>query len=780
MSDSPPTHVRLRCNHLVEPVGLTDPRPRLSFAVDDARRGAAVTAWRIQAAPDAAGLTDDSQQLADTGWVDGPPPAIIEWPGDELPSRQPVTWSVQTRDHEGQETEPTLSRFETGLIQPDDWQAQWIETDLVGDAQLGAEAPNLRKAFEIDGEITAGRLYITALGLYESWINGERVGDHQLAPGWTDYNHRLYAQAFDVTDLLTDGANAIGVRLGDGWYAGRVGWSERGLYGDRPRLLAQLEVTFADGRRQTLVTDETWRWQASHIRNNDLIHGEQHDLRRRIDGFSRAGFDDGHWQPARIASIDAPEPTFSPAPPMRVTEELTPVNEPQRNSTQMQRRLWIFDLGQNMVGHVRIRLRGESGQLVRLRYGEMLDEKGNLYTENLRQARVTDYVTLTGDPQQDVFEPTFTFHGFRYVEIKGRMEAPTTEDLTGIVVHSDMPEAGRFECSDERVNQLQSNINWGLRGNFLDVPTDCPQRDERLGWTGDAQVFAPTACFNRDAVGFFDKWLVDLADSQQDNGGIPPVAPVAPPFGDWDDGGPAWADAAVIVPYLIWQQTDDTDLLRRHWPMMTGYMAFVDEHRVKDGIRSHPDIHPWGGFGDWLATDKGLKTTDGLTLKDLIGTAYHARNAQWMAKMAEALGETDAAETYRQDHQRFRDAFRRRYLTADTLLVSQTQTACVLALGMDLLEEDEEATVLAALIRDIEGRKDHLSTGFVGTPDINPVLTDHGRHDVAGRLLLQDTPPSWLYPVTAGATTIWERWTSWSEKDGFNDAGMNSFNHYAY
>jgi alpha-L-rhamnosidase len=469
-------------------------------------------------------------------------------------------------------------------------------------------------------------------------------------------------------------------------------------------------------------------------------------------------------------------------PPVRATRELSPVTDPVHRGHLMFGPRWIFDLGQNMVGRVRLRVRGEEGTTVQLRHAEVLDEKGELYTENLRDARATDTFTLRGSGEAETFEPRFTFHGFRYVEVSGHLKEGAIEEFTGVVLHSDMPETGVFHCSDADLNQLQSNIAWGQRGNFVDVPTDCPQRDERLGWTGDAQVFVRTAAFNMEVAGFFSKWLLDLEDAQAEDGRVPPVAPVTgigplPKL----DGGPAWADAIVICPWTIHRCFGDRRLLAERWEGMAAYIDFL-ERRFPHGIRADPGIDPWGGFGDWVALDGTVRYEDRLggTPKDLIGTAFLCYSSRLLADIARVLDRPEEEKRYRELSSSVRDAFRRRFVTPDGLVAGNTQTSYVLALHFDLLEEHERELSANALAHNIE-QHGHLTTGFVGTPYLLQVLTRTGRLDLAYRLLLRREFPSWLFPVVkGGATTIWERWDGWTEERGFFDPEMNSFNHYAY
>jgi alpha-L-rhamnosidase len=488
--------------------------------------------------------------------------------------------------------------------------------------------------------------------------------------------------------------------------------------------------------------------------------------------------------PAEIFADPGIARTAMRGPTVKRILELRPITEP-RELTDGHGSRWIYDLGQNMVGRLRIRVRGAAGTTLTLRHAEMLSPDGTLYTTNLRTAKQIDYYTLKG-AGEEVWEPRFTFHGFQYVELSGYPGTPSRDTLTGVVIHSAIEQTGSFACSDPLLTQLQHNIEWGQRGNFVDVPTDCPQRDERLGWTGDAQVFVATAAFNFDVAGFFAKWTRDVEDEQSPEGAYPMVVPN--PMvrrnarSTWPaaavDGGPAWADAGVIVPWAIYQAYGDTRILAERYESMRRYVDFLHA-TSRDGLRCYPDYDGWHGFGDWLALD-GSSDRFGNTAKELLGTAFYAYSSKLFSQIAGVLGKTKDAEQYQALFEEVRRAFQERFVTPRGLIGGATQTAYVLALHFDLLPEELRPVALEELVRDIERRDNHLSTGFVGTPYISRVLSDNGRPDVAYKLLRQTTWPSWLYSVTQGGTTIWERWDGWTHDRGFQDAGMNSFNHYAY
>ena len=746
----------LTAEYQVNPIGIDLSPIRLGWKLPSDKQ----MAYRVVAASTVDGLANPD--LWDTGRIDLDQSVHVIYEGAFAPR---VNWTVTVWDDAGNEVTAAAPAFFEVL--PGDLNARWIGGGTFGGPRTSAPLPILRRGFQVAGKVKSARLYVTALGIYEAKINGKLVSDDVLCPGWTDFNSRVRVQAYDVTELVAEGENCLGAWLGDGWYCGHVEWRGRQMYGERPWLFAELRIVYADGTQESIGTDESWRWKQGPILEGDLIMGEAHDARHDSLGWELPGYDDSAWFPVEAQSFDVKlVGTNSPMP--RRIMELSAHAQVVRID-RWPRPDYIIDLGQNMTGWIRLKVKGNAGTTVKIRYGETLD-KGKLYTENLRSARQTDYYTLKGDPDGEIWESKFTFHGFRYVELSGYPGEVTSDAVTGIVVHSNLPVTGEFECSDPLVNQLQSNIVWGQRGNFVDVPTDCPQRDERLGWTGDAQVFASTAAFNMLVPAFFEKYMQDLADSQDADGHIPPTAPNTNAVGG--DGGPAWSDAFLIVPWTMYELYGEEETLRRHFSNMKRFVDSLENDSIHY-IRSHPDWNGFHGFGDWL-------NTRAETPSDLIGTAFFAHSAHLMAKIATVLGESADATWYEKLSGKVRTAWQARFLTPDGLIVAQTQTAALLGLHFGLIPHDREARVFEWLVNDIQRRGWHLSTGFVGTPYINHVLTKWGRNDVAYRLLLQKNWPSWLYSVTQGATTIWERWDGWTHDKGFQDIGMNSFNHYAY
>lgn len=604
------------------------------------------------------------------------------------------------------------------------------------------------------------RLYATARGVYEPRLNGARVGDVEMAPGWTEYHRRLQYQTYDVTDLLRPGANVVAAIVGDGWWCGYVGFDPRRPaqhYGDRPAFLAQLVLDFADGSRQVVATDGNWTERPGAIRAADLLMGEYVDHRQHVPGWDLPGV--AGFRPVAVLDT-APGPLVAePDHPIRVTRTVAPVEIRRRGPGR-----YVVDFGQNLVGRVRLTVRAATaGHRIVLRHAEMLAD-GELYVDNLRRARATDVYVTGGDPVE-VFEPRFTYHGFRYLEVADHPGELRLSDVVARVLHNDTPWTGWFECSDPVVNQLQSNIAWGQRGNFVAVPTDCPQRDERLGWLADAQIFAPTAGRNADVSAFLARWLRDVVDGQDADGAFRDVAPVVT-LGR--EAAPAWGDAGVIIPWYLWRVYGDRRVLERGFDAMRAWVDHVHRH--------NPDLR-WrnrtgNSYGDWLQVDV-------TTRRDVLATAYFAHSTQLVAQAAEVLGRHDEAEQLRDLHARIRAAFVDSYVGDDGTVEGGTQTAYLLALAFGLLPQRLVPAAVEHLAADIEKRGHRLTTGFVGVALLCPVLADHGRADLAYALLHQDRYPSWGYSIRHGATTIWERWDGWTEHAGFQSPAMNSFNHYS-
>ena len=603
-------------------------------------------------------------------------------------------------------------------------------------------------------------------------MNNKRVGEDYFTPGWTSYQHHLQYQTYDVTSLLEKGINGLGAIVADGWYRGNLMASGRNFYGDQLALKAQLMVTYDDGAQEIFGTDENWQAAKGPILKADHYNGETYDARLERDFWIEDS--DAEWQPVAVLADCHYNLVAQLGQPVRIKREIQPVAlliTPNGDA--------VLDFGQNMVGWVRFTVNVGEGTAVTLYHAEVLDADGNFYTENLRAAH--QKITYISNGKTATYEPRFTFMGFRYVRVEGIPSNQLDLDqFTGIVLYSDLEATGHFECSNPDINQLQSNIVWGQRGNFLDVPTDCPQRDERLGWTGDAQVFATTACFNMDSALFFHRWMKNLAADQRADGAFPHISPnvfsVDSVFGNAPFGATGWADAGIIVPWVIYQQYGDRRILAENYRNMQMWIHYMGQ-RAGENLLWQGDFH----FGDWLSNERfDLGTPFGLTDTDLIATAYFAYSTHLMSKIALVFGREADAEAYENFSTQIKVAFCNEYLTPNGRLSSNTQTAYCLAIAFDLLPEDFIDMAVQRLVADIRYRGVHLSTGFLGTPLLCKVLSDHGQTDLAYDLLLQEEFPGWLYPIKRGATTIWERWDGIKPNGTFQDAGMNSFNHYAY
>jgi alpha-L-rhamnosidase len=764
----------LTCEYQTNPLGIDVLQPRLSWQIQSDRRGTHQIAYQILVAQSEKSLDDGTDRLWDSGKVESDQSIHVPYHGQTLASGQRAYWKVRVWIDSGEEIESPSAWWEMGLLERTDWKAQWIGASFYGGTRTSSPAPYVRKEFTVQKQIVGARLYATAIGLYECHLNGQRVGDALLTPGWTDYLKHIQYQVYDVTAIIKSGANVIGAILGDGWGAGHIAWVGRQRYADRPQFLAQIILTYSDNSQEIIATDDTWKVSSGPILESDLLMGESYDAQRELIDWSKPGYADASWCPVELLTNPEADLVATNGPMVKSQETLPPLTI--RQIPDFVNARWIFDMGQNMVGWIRLRVRGKKGSTITVRYAEALNPDGTLYTTNLRTARNTDHYTLKGG-KEEVWEPHFTFHGFRYVELLGFPGVPTQETVTGIVIHSEMTQTGTFECSDPLINQLQHNILWGQKGNFVDVPTDCPQRDERLGWTGDAQVFIRTAAFNMDVAGFFTKWTRDLEDAQFPDGAYPAVAPNP---GAWSigDGGPAWADAGVICPWTIYQCYGDAGLLEARYASMQRFIEFLSQ-TSQNGLRCYAEYTGWHGFGDWLALD-GSDGREGGTSKELIGTAFFAYSAHLLANIARILGKHADELHYNSLSEEARQAFNRRFVHENGTIEGDTQTSYILALYFNLLPEELCPRAAAELVRNIQDQTGHLSTGFVGTPYINWVLSEAGYLDTAYALLKQTTWPSWLYSVTQGATTIWERWDGWTHDKGFQDPSMNSFNHYAY
>lgn len=755
---------KLKIEHLRENIGIGTGDPRLSWLIETDVRNWQQAGYEIEC------YAVDGQLRGKTERVESCQSVLVDWPFEPLQSREQVTLRVRVWGLDGKISAwSKLTYLETGLLKATDWSALFISPNWNEDSSQSNPAPYLRREFELNPGVKSARLYITALGVYEAQLNGKVIGDQVLSPGWTVYDQRLRYQTFDVTGLLLPGHNAIGVILSDGWYRGRlgIGRGKRNIWGDQLALLAQLEIQFEDGSSERILSDENWRAATGPILMSSLYDGETYDARLEHPGWSFPGFDESGWSKVRKLDWDLNTLEAPLGPPVRRIERVMPVSIIQSPSGRT-----IVDFGQNLVGRLHINVQGPVGQTITLRHAEVL-ENGELCTRPLRFAQAIDHYTLRGGGIE-TWEPRFTFHGFRYAEVDGWPVELHPADIYAVVVHSDLERTGWFVCSDPLLNRLHENVVWSMRGNFLEIPTDCPQRDERLGWTGDLQIFSPTASFLYDVSGFLQSWLVDLTIEQRKlNGVVPPVIPNA--LGQ-AFGAAAWADAATVVPWVLYQRFGDTGILEAQFDSMR---AWVDHVASVAGVK-----HLWDNgfqFGDWLdpsapPNNPGQARTD----KAIVASAYFAYSAELVGRAAAVIGRNDDKNLYLSLAAGVRAAFAHQYITPAGRLMSDAETAYALALVFDLLPSFEQRWCAGERLFELVRESGYqIRTGFVGTPLICDALCSTGHHQAAYRLLMQRGCPSWLYPVTMGATTIWERWDSMLPDGSINPGEMTSFNHYA-
>jgi alpha-L-rhamnosidase len=758
--------IKLQVEHLRETLGVGTAYPQLSWMIETNVQGWYQSSYEIEE------YRTDGKLMNQTGRVESDQSVSVPWPFSPLSSRERVSVRVRVWGEDEKVSEwSDLVSIEIGLLSSTDWSASFISPDWDEDTTKLNPAPYLRYDFELRAEIKSARLYITSLGLYKAELNGQVVGDHEFSPGWTVYDQRLRYQTFDVTAMLNEGKNAIGAVLGDGWFRGRIGFGggQYNLYGEHLALLAQLEVQYSDGSMERIVTDENWRAATGPILFSSIYDGETYDARLEQSGWTLPGFDDSSWSEVRTVEWNLNALEAPLGPPVRCIEKVAPVSVHQSPLGRT-----IVDFGQNLVGRLSIKVKGPAGHTVTLRHAEVL-ENGELCTHPLRFAEATDRYTLKGIGTE-TWEPHFTFHGFRYVEVSNWPGELNLNDLNAVVLHSDMERTGWFECSDPLLNKLHQNVVWGMRGNFLDIPTDCPQRDERLGWTGDIQVFSPTASFLYDSSGFLQSWLKDLKVEQRRSGGVvPPVIPNV--LGNSFGAAAAWGDAATVVPWILYQRFGDAKVLADQFESMCAWVDYV--------ASAAGESYLWDKgfqFGDWLdPTTPPDKPAQARTHKGIVASAYFIHSTDLVTQAAKVLGHKDKQKNYQSLAAKARAAFAREYITPSGRMMSDSETSYALALVFDLLPTAEQRQHAGERLDELVRESGyHIRTGFVGTPLICDALCSTGHYVAAYRLLKQQECPSWLYPVTMGATTIWERWDSMLPDGSINSGEMTSFNHYAF
>ncbi|MFC1724677.1 family 78 glycoside hydrolase catalytic domain [candidate division KSB1 bacterium] len=752
----------LRCEYLVNPLSIDETHPRLSWILMSDELNQVQTAYQILAASSPENLEKDKGDLWDTGEVESDRSNQIVYEGKPLKSGQRCYWKARVWDKNGNVTPYSEPAFwGAGLLDKTDWKGRWIGIKNTNPDTAGP-SPFIRKEFNTKGKIESAVLYATARGIYEAYINGKRVGEDIFAPGWTDYKKRIQYQTYDVTEMLQTGDNCIGAVLGDGWYSGHMAWNViRNRYGKQTSFLCQLVIEYENGESEMIVSDKTWKGSTGPVLSSDMLMGEVYNAVKELPGWNKPGFDDSGWKEADVFRRPSAVLVAQPTQTIRITEYIN-----AQKITEPEPGVYIVDLGQNFAGFVQLKVKGKKGTKVTLRHAEVLNPDGTIYTTNLRAAKATDTYILKGEGEE-IYRPFFTFHGFRYVEVTGYPGKPSLDAITGCAVNSDLPVTGTFECSDPMINRLAKNILWSQRANYISIPTDCPQRDERLGWTGDAQIFIRTGAFNMDVAAFFKKWMQDVEDSQSPEGAFKDTCPYVNGLGT--DGAPGWGDAGIIIPWYIYRCYGDRKIIEKHYEAMQKWMEYLYEENL-DFIRRNRLNN---NYGDWVSVNSE-------TPKEVLATAYWAYDAKLMSKMAGVIGKNEDAEKYEKLYMDIKGAYIREFVSETGQVHGNTQTAYLLSLFADLIPENLKEKAIEHLVIDLKEKDYHLSTGFLGARHLNPVLTDVGHADIAYRLLNNKTYPSWGYAIGHGATSIWERWDGWTEEKGFQDPGMNSFNHYAF
>ena len=772
----------LRCEYLENPLAVDEPRPRLGWKLTDARSGARQTAYRIQVSRKFSELGAGEADLWDTQKVSSDESQHISFDGIALESRTRCFWRVQVWDEDDVPSDwSEISFWEMGLLEKSDWVGDWIGLDL-RDENEDAEyelppSPYLRKGFSVGKKIKSARLYVTSLGLNEVWINGQRVGDRLLAPGWTDYRKRLYYNVYDVSDLVLEGENAMGAILSYGWYSGYIGYEVfvkhskvKDFYGKGAAFLGQLEIEYSDGSREIIKSDASWKAKSGPVRKSDILMGESYDATKQLGKWKYPKYKDTDWLDCELIKCRPGELQAYPNEPVRFTHELPAIARHQDSKGN-----WVFDFGQNFAGVLRLSLKGKPGQTITLRHGEMLHEDGSLMTENLRNARATNVYVCSGASEGETWNPRFTYQGFRYAEVSGLEGEPELSLLTGLVIGSDTERVGSLSSSSPMINQLYQNIVWTQRANWVEIPTDCPQRDERLGWLGDAQLYINSGMYNMNVAAFFKKWMRDVEDAQWKNGAYANFAPK--PFNRPKyKYSPAWMEAGIICPYMIYRNYGDKRILETHYESFKKLVSFhldlVGEGMVyeKGAFRN---VTPSGGWGDWLSIGKK-------TPKFQIANLYFGYMLKLMEEIASVVGKQSDSEFYSRQLDRFQNAFMERYVSDEGWIEGETQTLCAMAIVLKVLPESMDSVNGKRLLVHIDASGGQMETGFIGTSVLMPALSEIGRSDIAYKFLCSVDFPSWGYAVVNGATTVWERWNSYSHETGFYDPQMNSYSHYVF
>ncbi|KAA5824868.1 Bacterial alpha-L-rhamnosidase [Algibacter amylolyticus] len=763
------------------PIGFYNNTPTFSWRLPISQHIKSQSAYQIVVAsskdllPNNADLWDSGKQLSAQS-------TFVKYEGKPLKSRQKVFWQVRFWNQEDKNSGwSDVNTFELGLLNNSDWKANWIGLDTAKDSIKGVRAflmhrpQYLRKRFELFKDVASARLYITAKGVFDVHLNGKDVSDDVMTPGWTPYNHRIETLTYNITEFLKAGKNAIGVELASGWHSGRISRG-RALYENfaSPKILCQLEIVMKNGSKQTIISDKSWKGTTNGpLRLAGIYDGEVYDANFEMPNWNTVTFDDSNW---KMVEVEAVSKDVKLAPKRHQTVKNQMVLK-DVEIVSVKENTSVFNLKQNIVGVPKVSVPMKKGDTLKIRFSEMLLKDNTFYTKNYRSAKSTDYYVASKDGVIE-YVPKFTFHGFQFLELSGydKNAKPEAFWVQGIAQHSNFEKIGTFTSSHHKLNQLQSNITWGLRDNFFDVPTDCPQRDERLGWTGDAQVIAPTALFNYDTHAFWAAWLQSMRETQSEhNNGLIPF--IIPDVLQNNNASSGWGDASVIIPWDVYNITGDISVLQENYEMSKKWVGYY-QSKAKNYI---PSMY---SFADWLQpypAKTGKTGNRGDTPKELINTAYFAHSAHLLSKIASILGKTEDEKKYKDLYNAVSNAFENTFFDAGKFIgKKQTQTAYLLAIHFNLLKQETKEKAKKYLLEEIKNADYHLGTGFLGTPILPKVLDDMGEIDLMYKILFKETYPSWFYSINQGATTMWERWNSYSKNDGFNPQSMNSLNHYAY
>jgi alpha-L-rhamnosidase len=747
--------INLLCEYCLNPVGLDVPKPRFSWTLRHSERGRMQSAYQVLVASSMENILRDFGDMWDSGRVYSNQSVNVEYAGKPLESGKIYYWKVRWWDDEGRISSwSRIAKFEMGLLNSEDWKAKWI-----GGGKL------LRKSFTVRKKVKQARAYISGLGYYELRINGRKVGDYQLDPGWTDYEKIVLYTTYDITDYLKEGENAVGIMLGNGRYNIKPHRRNSHKHYGEPRAILQIRIDFADDSPEFIVSDETWKASEGPIIDDDIYDGEIYDARLEKDGWDMPGYDDSTWRSVKIMEPPGGKlvsgATF---PKIRAVKVLQPVNmsSPKPN-------VYVFDFGQNFSGWVRLIVSGPRGAEVRLRYAEVLNPDGTINTKPNRTAKATDIYILKGEGVE-VYEPRFTYHGFRYVEVTGFPGIPSINNLQGIVVHTDVEPIGSFSCSNQLINNIHKNILWTQVSNLMSVPTDCPQRDERLGWMGDAQLSAEEAIYNFNMAAFYTKWIQDIKVAQKEDGSVPDVVP---PYWSLYPADPVYGAACIIIPWYMYLYYGDRRILEENYELMRNWVEFLTS-------KAENHILKFSKYGDWCPPGQ-IKSP--YTPDEAVSTLCYYEVASLLSRIAHILGRMNDANKYANLAEKIKEAFNREYLKEDyyvflrdaldaILPITYSQTINIIPLYLGIVPLDKRESVIRKLLDNLIVARDyHVNTGIVGTRYLFDTLTKYGYAEVAYKIITQTTYPSWGYMIKEGATTLWERW------EYLTGSGMNSHNH---